>query len=130
MNMPKVTITFAIIFILLGIIGYIATGMVSITALIPSFFGLVLLALGLLAQAESRRKVSMHIAVVFGVLGIAGTFGGLTKLPTYLSGGELARPEAVLTQAIMCLLSLVYVILCIKSFIDARKAAGAQPNES
>lgn len=125
MNMPKVTIGFAVIFIILGVVGYFATGMVSITALIPSFFGIVLLILGLLAQSESRRKLMMHIAVVIGVLGVGGTFTGLMKFPTYLSGGELARPEAVLTQAIMCLLSLLYVALCIKSFVDARRAQTA-----
>jgi len=125
MNMPKVTITFAVIFIILGLIGYFATGMVSVTALIPSFFGIILLVLGFLAQAESRRKLMMHIAVVFGVLGVAGTFSGLMKLPAYFSGEELARPEAVITQAVMCVLSLIYVVLCVKSFVDARRAQAA-----
>ena len=121
MNMPKLTVAFGLILVVLGLIGYLATGMVSITALIPAFFGLVLVLLGVLAGKESRRKLMMHIAVVIGVLGIAGTFGGLMKVPAYFSGQELARPEAVLAQGVMCLLSIVYVVMCIKSFVDARR---------
>lgn len=121
MNMPKLTVAFGLILVVLGLIGYLATGMVSITALIPAFFGLVLVLLGVLAGRESRRKLMMHIAVVIGVLGIAGTFGGLMKVPAYFSGEELARPEAVLAQGVMCLLSIVYVVMCIKSFVDARR---------
>ena len=125
MNMPKLTVIYGIILVLLGLAGYFATGMVSITALIPAFFGIVVTLLGVLACKESRRKMMMHIAVVVGLLGVAGTFGGLMKLPTYFSGGELARPEAVLAQGVMCILSLIYVLICLKSFIDARRAKPA-----
>jgi hypothetical protein len=38
---------------------------------------------------------------------------------------QLARPRAVLAQGIMGSLSLGYVLLCVKSFIDARKARQA-----
>jgi hypothetical protein len=121
MNMPKVTMIFGVVLVGLGLVSYLATGMVSVTALIPAFFGVVLILLGGLAANPARRKMIMHIAVVVGLLGVAGTFGGLIKLPTYFSGGELARPEAVLAQGIMCLLSLLYVALCVKSFVDARR---------
>lgn len=121
MNMPRITIIFGVVLIGLGAVSYLATGMVSITALIPAFFGLVLVFLGALAGNQTRRRIVMHIAVLVGFLGIAGTFKGLLQLPTYFTGGELARPEAVLAQGIMCLLSFVYVGLCVKSFVDARR---------
>jgi hypothetical protein len=44
------------------------------------------------------------------------------KLPSLLAGQEVARPAAVISQSIMGALTAVFVALCVKSFIDARKA--------
>lgn len=122
MKMPQLTIAFGVVLILLGIIGYIATGMVSVTALIPSFFGIVFLLLGILGKPESRRKMMMHIAVALGALAIVGTFNGIIATISYLGGGEVARPAAVISQAVMSILSILYVAMGVKSFIDARRA--------
>ncbi len=121
MKMPQLTITYGIVLILLGIIGYFATGMVSITAFIPSFFGIAFLILGVLGRAESRRKMMMHIAIALGVLAIVGTFNGIIATVSYFGGGEVARPAAVIAQAIMSILSILYVAMGVKSFIDARR---------
>jgi NAD/NADP transhydrogenase beta subunit len=105
----------------LGIGGYLGTGRASVTALIPAFFGLPLLVLGVLALSERRRKVAMHIAVVLGVLGFAGTVSGLLKLPALLTGGTVARPAAVAIQSAMAIACFLFVVLCIQSFIKARR---------
>jgi len=123
MNMPKMTIIYAWALMLLGIIGYFATGMVSVTALIPMFFGLPIMALGIGAKHQARRKNVMHIAAALGLLGFLGSARGLGGLFTLIGGGEVARPGAVISQSIMAILSLVFVLLCVKSFIDARKPA-------
>jgi len=115
------TIGFGVVLILLGLGGYFGSGMVSLTALIPAVFGLLLAVLGAMARDEKRRKMAMHIAVMVGLLGFVGTVSGLLKLPTLLSGGEVARPTAVAVQSIMAVLMAVYVGLCVKSFIDARR---------
>lgn len=124
--MATTTIGFGIVLIVLGLVSYFGTDMVSPTALIPSAFGLLLIILGALARDEKRRKMAMHIAVAVGLVGFLGTVAGLLKLYTMLAGGEVARPKAVVAQSIMALLLLVYVGMCVKSFIDARrKRAGA-----
>src|SRR5262249_10980114 len=100
--------------------------MVSRTALIPAAFGLLLVIFGALARDDKRRKMAMHIAVGVGLVGFLGTFAGLLKLYTLLAGGDVMRPKAVVAQSIMAVLMLIYVGLCVKSFIDARrKRAGA-----
>ena len=119
--MATTTIGFGVVLILLGLGGYFGSGMVSLTALIPAVFGLLLAVLGAMARDEKRRKMAMHIAVMVGLLGFVGTVSGLLKLPTLLSGGEVARPTAVAVQSIMAVLMAVYVGLCVKSFIDARR---------
>ena len=124
--MANTTIVFGIVLIVLGVGSYFGTNMVSPTALIPAAFGLLLIVFGVMAKDEKRRKMAMHIAVTVGLLGFLGTITGLLKLFTMLAGGEVQRPTAVVAQSIMAILMLVYVGMCVKSFIDARRRrAGA-----
>jgi fluoride ion exporter CrcB/FEX len=86
----------------------------------------LLVVFGGLARDEKRRKMAMHIAVAVGLLGFLGTVSGLIDLPTLISGGTVARPAAVISKSIMAALMAVYVTMCVKSFIDARRRrAGA-----
>jgi len=106
--------------------GYFGSDRVSLTALIPAAFGLLLVIFGALARDEKRRKMAMHIAVTIGLLGFLGTVSGLLQLPTLLSGGVVERPGAVVSKSIMAVLMAIYVGMCVKSFIDARRRrAGA-----
>ena len=124
--MAKITIGLGLVLIALGLGGYFGTGRESVTALIPALFGLPLLLLGLVALNERRRKHAIHIAVIVGLLGCVGTARGLMKLPVLLTGGEIARPTAVAVQAAMAIVCLIYVLLCVRSFVKARRAGAAQ----
>ena len=126
MNMPRLTIVYATALILLGVIGYFVTDMISVTALIPTFFGLPVMVVGILAKNPSQKKHFMHLAAALGLLGFAGTVKGIFGMFTLLGGGEVARPGAVISQTIMAALSLIFVLLCVKSFIAARKNRAQQ----
>ncbi len=119
--MATTTIGFGVVLIVLGLGGYFGSDMVSPTALIPAAFGILLVIFGALARDDKRRKMAMHIAVTVGLLGFLGTVSGLFELPTLLSGGTVARPGAVISKSIMAALMAVYVGMCVKSFIDARR---------
>jgi hypothetical protein len=121
----KVTIVFGVALALLGVVGYVMSGGVSLTALIPMIPGSLLVICGLLALNEKRLKMAMHTAVLVGLLACLGAVPGLLRLPQLLSGGEVARPAAVIAQSIMALLMAIYVGLCVKSFVDARRARKA-----
>ncbi len=124
--MAKITIGLGLVLIALGLGGYFGTGRESVTALIPAFFGLPLLILGLIARNERRRRIAIPIAFGIGLLGVTGTVRGLMKLPVLLTGGELERPTAVAVQAAMAIVCLVFVLLCVWSFIKARRGSAAQ----
>jgi fluoride ion exporter CrcB/FEX len=124
--MANTTIGFGVVLIILGLAGYFGSAMVSPTALIPAVFGVLLAIFGAMARDEKRRKMAMHIAVTVGLLGFLGAVSGMVELPTLLFGGAVARPMAVVSKSIMAALMAVYVAMCVKSFIDARrKRAGA-----
>jgi len=120
--MANTTILFATLLILLGAGGYFGSGANSPTALIPAVFGVILLILGLVARNPARRKHAMHGAAVVALLGLFGSIRGLLQLPTVLSGGEVARPAAVIAQSIMAVLMIIFVALAIRSFVEARRS--------
>jgi len=117
--MPGTTRIFGIILVLLGVASYSLTGRTSVTALIPAFFGAVLLVCAIVARAnEGARKHAMHAAVAVGLL---GALAALARGVPAALGGDAARP-AVLSQLAMGVLLLIYVALGVQSFIAARKA--------
>ena len=118
--MPSTTIVSGIILILIGIAGYVFSiidGHTSLTALIPSAFGVLLIILGIIAAYSERlRKHLMHAGMVVGLLGfLIPTFRLISKM------NDLTISLAVLSQALMAIVCLFYVILGIQSFINARK---------
>lgn len=121
--MPKLSINIGVLLIILGFFSYIATEMVSLTALIPSFFGVAFVGLGYLAKkSDSMQKHSMHAALLLALLGLGGSFTGLRQILAALFGGDMpVRFTAAASQAVMAVLCILFLILGVKSFIDARK---------
>ena len=120
--MPVTAIVCGILLSLIGIAGYaygMMNGNASLTALIPFAFGTVLEALGFVAKSnEGLRKHLMHAALVVALLGFILPAGRLlSKL------NELSFSAAIVSQVTMALVCLLFVILGVKSFIDARKKA-------
>src|SRR5688572_30910015 len=108
--MPSTSIACGTLLVLIGILGYIngvTTNHASVTALIPAFFGIVLLLLGILARkSEGLRKHLMHVAVIVALIGFLASAGRLlSKL------GELSYNAAVVSQVSMALVCLLFVIL-------------------
>jgi hypothetical protein len=122
--MAKVTLVFAILFIALGLVGFFATGSAHPTALIPTWLGVLLGIFGALSFSPDagRRKLFMHINVTLGLLGFLGTIMGLLQWFQMLGGAAVSNPPATEAKAAMAFLCLIYVILCIRSFIAARRA--------
>ncbi len=124
--MPFITILFALDLIITGIVGFVVTGKVQPTALIPSYIGTLLLVLGVLAFNPKLRKHVMHGAAMVAIIGFLATIsGGLTDLPKFLSGNmnDLPKPDAAsISKLITNLLMLHFVVICVISFIEVRMA--------
>jgi hypothetical protein len=122
--LAKATLFFAVALIALGLAGYLGTGSQHPTALIPTWFGLALGLFGLLAisPSESRRKLFMHINVTIGLLGFLGaTAEAVRGYVRARSAGLEPDQIALASKTTMGGLMLLYVVLCVRSFINARR---------
>ncbi len=129
--MGRIAILFGVLLTILGggFYGYLAAtseDKVSITALIPAFFGIPLIICGVLAAQEKLRMHVMHVAALLGLIGFA--VPGYRVVKSMLGGG--GNTLALVEQGLMSVLCLVFVALCVKSFIDARRARSQQQVES
>jgi hypothetical protein len=123
--MAKVTLAFAALLIVLGLVSFFGTGSQHPTALIPTWFGLALGVFGFLAisPSEARRKLFLPINVTIGLLGFLGA--AWRALQSYgHARSEGVAPDAIAlgAQVTMAGLLLIYVAMCVKSFIDARRS--------
>jgi hypothetical protein len=119
--MGPTTIVFGVVLIAIGCNGYLNTDpeKASITALIPAFVGGLLVLLGALALKDSLRKHAMHGAAMVGLLGFLAAAGRLTQ--KLIAEGNLGVSSATIHVGLMALVCAVFVGLCVKSFIDARR---------
>jgi len=122
--MARFTIFFGIILILLGVLTYMQTGKTFPTSLIPAYFGAVLALCGALARTTDlkRRALWMHIAVTVGLLGFLGTAKSIVDYVRMKEGVQFRFPIAVEEKTAMASLLLVFVIACVRNFLQARRA--------
>jgi hypothetical protein len=128
--MPGYAIVFGLLLTALGATAYVKPDTLGggkpyqISALSPAFIGLPILLAGVISlAAPNARKHAMHGAAVLGLL---GTIGGL--IPAVLR--KFAIETAVIVGISMTVLSALFLGLCVKSFIDARKAREREENET
>jgi hypothetical protein len=127
MSMPKVTLAGGVVLILLsivGVVGAIQHGKSPMTALIPFFFGDLLVVFGFLSMKnEKLRKHLMHAAATVALLAVLAA-----AFPIAIRGSQLSLLSLICIGG-MLLTGLVLEILYVRSFIAARKARelGATP---
>lgn len=121
-RMLRLTFVLGAILTVLGVVAYVATGMQSWTALIPSIVGILLLVCGAIAaRGEAARKHAIHAALAIALLGALGSLMQVVKLGAVFAG-TAERPTAVIVSTVMFVLLVAYVVMGVRSFVAARKA--------
>jgi hypothetical protein len=122
--MAKLTMFFGVLLIVISVGFWMATGRAEIAALHPAGVGLILLVSGALANSEDAKKrmLWMHIAVTFGLIGFLIT--GIRAVVTAAHGSAAiaANQLAFDERVVVALICLIFVILCVRSFIAARRS--------
>ena len=118
-SMEYLSIYYGAFLILWGLIISFISNSSSITSYIPTFVGLLITIFSSLSLFfPNKKKVYMHVVVLFGVI---TALGGLDFLRGLLNGSAFTNFWADLTKIIMLITGSYFVFLCVKSFRFARK---------
>ena len=124
--MAKLTIWFGVLLAAVSLGFWIVMGRTETAALHPAGVGLLLILCGALANTDNpkKRMLWMHIAVTFGLIGFLIT--GIRAAIELAKGTAMSvNPMGFEERVVVALICLVYVALCVRSFIAARRARKA-----
>lgn len=109
---------------LAGIAGYALSGAASLTALIPSAVGVLLLICGLLARKDRLHRHALHAGLLIALLGVLGSLRNVAGIGEVFVG-TAERPAAVILSTVMLVVLALYLALGIGSFLKARRRRAA-----
>ena len=119
LTMEKLSIYYGLFLILWGVIISFISGSGSMTSYIPSILGVPILVFSYLSiKFVSKKKMFMHIVVLFGLIIF---LGGLDFIRTLVTGNAFGNIWADLSKIMMLITGLFFTYQCIRSFIHARK---------
>ena len=121
--MANHAISFGLALVIVGLYGYFGYETQSPTALIPAAVGVLLMISGIAGQKETRRKHAIHAAATVSLVGAFAAWGRAISM---LAQGKEAN-TMILLMGVVC---TVFVFLCIRSFISARKAREEESRHS
>ena len=119
MSIPNFAMVCGGILILSGIISYLISDTGSLTALIPSFFGIPLLIMGFLSNRnEANKHHYMHAAMVFALVSV---LGGMRIFSIWSDASDLT----LLSHVILIIVGIIFMVAGILSFRHTRKSREA-----
>lgn len=117
----NIGIGLGIILVGVGVGAYVVTDFASPTALIPAFFGVVIVLLGVLGrQYPDRERLAIYGMGVLAVLGILGSLMGIPDIVELVTGGDPDSTVAPISQGLMILISLGLLALVGKFLRETR----------
>ena len=121
--MAKLTIALGVLLLLIAAAAFVATGSSHPTSLIPGAVGLLFILFGSLANSPDpkKRMLWMHVAVTVALVMFLGTIKADLDVFRLAHGATFPHPIAIEEKAAMSLLCLLFVLLCVRSFIAARR---------
>jgi hypothetical protein len=119
--MTRLTVVIGAVLVVLGVVAYVATAAASVTALIPSFVGVLMLVGAALARRPAWHRHGIHAALAVAVLGALGSLMNVVRIGEVFAG-TAERPAAVVVSTVMFLLLVAYIAMGVRSFVAARRA--------
>ncbi len=95
------------VLVVVGIGAYVLSDFASVTALIPTIFGVLIGGLAVVGRDSSRERPAMYAIGVFAVLGVLGSVRAVPDIITVLTGGSVDSLVAPVTQGVMIVVCLV-----------------------
>jgi hypothetical protein len=122
--MTRLTVVIGSVLVVLGVVGYAATAAASVTALIPSLVGVLMLLCAAAARKPGWHRHGIHAALVVALLGALGTLMNVVRIGEVFAG-TAERPAAVIESTVMFVLLVGYLVMGVRSFVAARRTGAA-----
>ena len=118
-TIESLSVFYGIFLIGWGVVISLISGSSSLTSYIPSFLGVPLFIFSYLAiKFPSKKKILMHIVVIFGLVIF---LGGLDFIRTLAGGAAFENIWADASKIMMLFTGLFFTLQCVRSFIFARR---------
>ncbi len=121
--MTRLTVVIGSVLVVLGVIAYAVTAAASVTALIPSLVGVLLLLCAAAARNPAWHRTGIIAALVVALLGALGSLMNVARIGE-LFAGTAERPVAVIESTLMFVLLVGYLVMGIRSFVAGRARSG------
>lgn len=117
LTMENISLLYGIFLISWGVgVSYLSSSS-SVTSYIPTMFGLPILIFAILTlMIPSKKKLLIHIVVIFGIIVFLGGLDFIRSL-----GRPFENVWADSSKLMMMITGFAFTLLCIKSFIFTRK---------
>jgi hypothetical protein len=117
--MVRFTTALGVALVILGVGAYVLTSAASITALIPAFVGVPLLACAAVARSARRRRPALAVALAVALLGALGSAMNAIKIGEAIAG-TAQRPSAVWVSTVMFVLLVGYLVVGVRAVLTSR----------
>ena len=118
--MHRWTILFGLLLAAIGLGDYYFADAKQPMALIPAVLGIAMFVCGMVAAQGAMRMLAIHVAALIGVIGFVGPLVALFE--------DTANTAAVLAKGLTSALCLMFVLMCVNSFLEDRRARKARKN--
>ena len=119
MSIEKFSLAYGFFLFFWGIVISLFSGSSSFTSYIPSILGLPVIILSYFSiKFENKKKILMHIVVVFGVVIFVG---GTDFIRSFVGGTPFQNLWADISKLMMFITGLFFTYQCAKSFRHSRK---------
>jgi len=123
MTMHRWTILFGLLLVAIGLGGYYFADAKQPMALIPAVLGIAMFVCGVVAAQGAMRMLAMHVAALIGMIGFVGPMVTIFNDIT-----NTANTAEVLAKGLTSALCLMFVLMCVNSFLEARRSRTAGMN--
>lgn len=103
--------------VVLGVGAYVVSGFASVTALIPVFFGIPVVILGILGHQYNRERIATYGIGLVGLVTIVGASRGIPDVVALLTGGSVDSVVATVSQGLMVVIGLLLVITVVRDVV-------------
>lgn len=103
-----------------GIAAYVVSDFASVTALIPTIFGVLIATLGAIGRTGNRQRLALYGIGLLATLGVLGSLRAIPDILALVSGDAVDSATAPVSQGVMIVLCIVLVVGVARYVLETR----------